>query len=96
MGRAAGFSSTRRNVPVVAVELRIGSCVVPGSRKPAADLRKPDDNSASFAIAADVALVESAVCALISFSTCMFRAMFCAAVVCWRELPEMFCTRLAI
>ena len=26
----------------------------------------------------------------------MLRAMFCAAPVCWRALPEMFCTRLAI
>ena len=26
----------------------------------------------------------------------LMRAMFWAAPVCWRELPEMFCTRLAI
>ena len=47
-------------------------------------------------MAAEVALVDSAVWALISLRTCMLRAMFCAAPVCWRALPEMFCTRLAI
>ena len=44
----------------------------------------------------EVALVDSAVWALISFRICMLRAMFCAAPVCWRALPEIFCTRLAI
>src|SRR5580704_2527808 len=70
--------------------------VLPGSRKPAADLRSPAESSASLAIAAEVALVDSAVCALISFSTPMLRAMFCAAVVWARALEEMLCTRLAI
>ena len=43
-----------------------------------------------------VAWVLSAVWALTSRSTCVLRAMFCAAADWLRELPEMFCTRLAI
>ena len=82
-------SSSRLKAPV-------GSMVAPGRRKPVAALRNPADSSASLAMAAEVALVDSAVWALISFSTPMLRAMFCAAPVCWRALPEMFCTRLAI
>jgi hypothetical protein len=43
-----------------------------------------------------VALVESAVWALISRSTWVLRAMLWAAVDWLRELADMFCTRLAI
>src|SRR5690349_17092476 len=71
-------SSRRLKAPLAPT----GSELVPGRWKPAAALRKPADSSASFAIAAEVALVDSAVCALISFRTCMLRAMFCAAPVC--------------
>src|SRR6185312_4725867 len=85
-------SSNRLNAPVEPM----GSVLVPGSRKPAAALRSPAESSASLAIAAEVALVDSAVWTLISLRTCMLRAMFWAAPVCWRELPEIFCTRLAI
>ena len=68
----------------------------PGSRKPDTERRRSVESSASFEIATEVALVESAVWRLISFSTCMLRVMLCDACACWRELPEMFCTRLAI
>ncbi len=91
--RAAVLPSSSR---LKAPEVPIGSFAVPGSLKPAAALRSPADSSASLAMAAEVAWVDSAVWALISFRTCMLRAMFCAAPVCWRELPEMFWTRLAI
>ena len=68
---------------------------LPGRRKPDADLRSPAESSASLAIAIEMAL-DSAYCALISFRTCMLRAMPCAALVWARALEEMFCTRLAI
>src|SRR6185295_11725812 len=68
----------------------------PGRRKPDADWRIAADSCASFEMLCDVAVVDSAVCVEISFSTCMFRAIFCASVTCWRELEKMFCTRLAI
>ena len=45
--------------------------LAPGRRKPVIDLRNDADRSASLAIACEVALVESADCALISRSTCM-------------------------
>src|SRR5882672_3040125 len=67
-----------------------------GSRKPDTDLRSCADSSASLPMEFEVALVESAVCELISRSTCMLRAMAPAAEACPRELAEMFCTRLAI
>src|SRR5256885_14574321 len=70
-------SSSRLKAPV-------GSMTAPGRRKPVAALRNPADSSASLAMAAEVALVDSAVWALISFRTPMLRAMFWAAPVCWR------------
>src|SRR4029077_2109062 len=89
----SGASSMRFTLPLPA---GARSPLLPGRRKPAADLRRPADSSASFAIAAEVWLVVSAVWALISLRICMLRAMPCAAPVCWRALPEMFCARLAI
>src|SRR3984885_11034875 len=85
-------SSRRRTLPLGPAR----SPLLPGRREPAADLRSPADSSASLAMALEVAWVDSAVWPLISLRTCMLRAMFCAALVCWRALPEMFCTRLAI
>src|SRR5665213_2060742 len=92
--RVSWDSSSVRNAPETAAG---GSGAgAPGRRNPEADRRRPADRSASFAIAPEVALVESAVCALISFNTCMLRAIACAAAVWERALAEMFCTRLAI
>src|SRR5512138_422245 len=67
-----------------------------GRRKPATDLRSCAESSASLPTELDVAVEFSVVCALISRSTCMLRAMLCAAEACCRELAEMFCTKLAI
>ena len=67
-----------------------------GKRKPLTDWRSWAASSASLPMALDVAPVLSAVCELISRSTCMLRETLAAALAWPRELDEMFCTKLAI